>query len=148
MWTNFWGQDQLLRSMLTQVLDADLDPSSDTYTTEKQQRHQSFHTHSEPLKDNILERLKTEELFKLTEETGAEVGGRPTLAGDIQEDDIIAALQLYISHQSGFDLPVNYNGLGYNNLIYISLILASLDYKADVKRRGQNASLFPVLLIE
>jgi putative ATP-dependent endonuclease of OLD family len=144
----FSGRNQLLRSMLTQVLDADLDPSSATYTTEKQRRYQSFHTYSEPLRDNILERLKTEELFKLTEETGAEDGGKPTLAGDIEEEDIIAALRLYTSQQSGFDLPVNYNGLGYNNLIYISLILASLDYKADVKRRGQNASLFPVLLIE
>jgi putative ATP-dependent endonuclease of OLD family len=144
----FSGRNQLLRSMLTQVLDADLDPSSANYTAEKQERHQSFHTYSEPLRDSILERLKTKELFKLTEETGAEDGGRPTLAGDIEEDDIIAALRLYITQQSRFDLPVNYNGLGYNNLIYISLILASLDYKADVKKRGQNASLFPVLLIE
>jgi len=144
----FSGRNQLLKSMLTQVLDADLDPSHTTYATKKQQRHESFCTYSEPLRDNILERLRTEELFKLTEETGAEDGGKPILSGDIEEADIITALKLYISQQSGYDLPVNYNGLGYNNLIYISLILASLDYKADIKRRGQNASLFPVLLIE
>jgi len=144
----FSGKKQLLKSMLTQVLDADLDPNDSNYGIDRQKRHEHFHTHSEPLQKNIIERLEIEKLFKLTEDTGAEDGGKPKLSGNIEEDDIIAALKLYVSQETGYDLPVNYNGLGYNNLIYISLILASLDYKADVRRRGQNASLFPLLLIE
>jgi putative ATP-dependent endonuclease of OLD family len=144
----FSGKNQLLKSMLRQVLDADLDPQSDAYLSQIRDRHTSFKTASVPLRESILSRLKVEQLFKLTEETGAEDGGKPALSGEIEEEDIIAALKLYISHDSGFALPVDHNGLGYNNLIYISLILASLDYKADTRIRGQNASLFPVLLIE
>jgi putative ATP-dependent endonuclease of the OLD family len=144
----FSGRNQLLRSMLRQVLDADLDPESDNYLAQIQERHASFKRDSEPLRRNMLSRLRVDQLFKLTQETGAEDGGKPTLSGEINEEDIIAVLNLYVSQISGYNLPVDHNGLGYNNLIYISLILASLDYKTDTRIRGQNASIFPILLIE
>jgi putative ATP-dependent endonuclease of OLD family len=45
-------------------------------------------------------------------------------------------------------LPATFNGLGYNNLVYISLLLASLDFDSDYNRRGQNALVFPMLVLE
>ena len=46
------------------------------------------------------------------------------------------------------EIPATHNGLGYNNLLYISLVLANLDFKASPDRSGANAVLFPILLIE
>ena len=57
------------------------------------------------------------------------------------------ALRLYVEH-NGMSLPAEQNGLGYNNLIYISLVLASLDHQADPIKKGTNATLFPILCIE
>ena len=68
------------------------------------------------------------------------------MEGGIQEADIIAALRLYITREK-FSFPATHQGLGYNNLIYISLMLASMSFRAS-QRRGQNAAIFPMLLIE
>ncbi len=143
----FTGKSPLLKRMLNQILDKDLDLEEAKDKAESTRRHTEFKTTSGELKKQIVKRLDLDSLFGLVKETGAEDGGEPTIGGDVLEGDIITALKLYVKN-AGIDLPINYNGLGYNNLIYISLILASLDQNMDFKRRGGNATLFPMLLIE
>ena len=45
-------------------------------------------------------------------------------------------------------LPVDKNGLGYNNLIFMSLLLAKMQADSDGKYMGSNAKIFPMLVIE
>jgi putative ATP-dependent endonuclease of OLD family len=60
--------------------------------------------------------------------------------------DVISALKLIIKNENR-EVPIINNGLGYNNLIYISLILSKLKMVTD-DRFGDNAKIFPFLLIE
>src|SRR5699024_9670487 len=48
----------------------------------------------------------------------------------------------------GINLPVTHNGLGYNNLIFISLLLAKMQKDNDANYLGDNASIFSVLAVE
>ena len=86
-------------------------------------------------------------MFRLAKETGAADGGDPSLEGALDEEDLIAALRLFIKREQ-FSFPATHNGLGYNNLMYISLVLSSLSFRSSVDRRGQNAAIFPMLLVE
>lgn len=45
-------------------------------------------------------------------------------------------------------LPIDKNGLGYNNLIFMSLLLAKIQADSDGKYMGSNAKVFPMLVIE
>lgn len=53
-----------------------------------------------------------------------------------------------MKYATGFDIPIQNNGLGYNNLIFISLLLAKMQADSDGKYLGSSAKQFPVLLIE
>jgi putative ATP-dependent endonuclease of the OLD family len=135
------GSNPLLKTMLQQVLD---------FKATKKQINESqieFSKLSKDVLEHLLGRLDKDQLFNLVEDTGAKDGGEPDLSGRISENDLISSLRLFI-RRGGFELPAEYNGLGYNNLIYISLLLASLDFQASVEKRGPNAVLFPMLLIE
>jgi putative ATP-dependent endonuclease of OLD family len=143
----FSGTNPLLKSMLQEVLDRDLEDNPDKILKENNRRDK-FSQDSNALMNQLTRRIDHDTLFSLVEETGAKDGGEPTLSGHIDENDLIAALQLFVQRES-FSLPANFNGLGYNNLIYISLVLSSLDFNTSVERRGQeNAVIFPMLLIE
>lgn len=137
------GSTPLMRSMLRQVLDADIPDD----TEEQAKRREKFRRRSSVLHKRLRGRLDVDRLFELVEDTGATDGGKPELAGQIDEDDLIAAIRLFIARPD-VTVPATHNGLGYNNLIYISLLLASLDLGADEKHLGQNAVLFPILAIE
>lgn len=136
----FSGGTPLFRTMLKEVLD------SDTEVTKRRKLRTNFRENSKKLRDGLVDRIDTSQLFNLVTETGAADGGSPTLEGGLQESDIIAALRLYIKHER-FSFPATHQGLGYNNLIYISLMLASMSFRSS-HRRGQNAAIFPMLLVE
>ncbi|MDA7980978.1 MAG: AAA family ATPase, partial [Pirellulales bacterium] len=102
---------------------------------------------SNTLRDDLVSRLDTNRLFDLVKATGAADGGDPKLHGAVEETDLIAALRLFIAREQ-FAFPATHQGLGYNNLLYISLMLASLSFRASEAKRGQNAAIFPMLLIE
>jgi putative ATP-dependent endonuclease of the OLD family len=137
----FSGRNPLLRSMLEEVLDINKQDG------EKRLLRSAFRERSKELRTELIRRLDTPRLFQLVSETGAGDGGTPTLDGGVQESDLIGALRLFIERES-FAFPATHQGLGYNNLIYVSLLLSSMSFRASEKRRGQNAAVFPMLLVE
>ena len=137
----FSGNTPLFRAMLEEVLDLDKE------ITEKRAIRNDFRSRSNSLRDDLVKRFDTERLFELVHQTGAGDGGTPSLEGGVDETDLIAALRLFVERKH-FSFPATHQGLGYNNLLYISLLLASLAFRASEDRLGENAAIFPMLLIE
>jgi putative ATP-dependent endonuclease of OLD family len=140
--TMFSGQDPLLREMLRQILDA----GADAITL--QDRRTAFEAMVTTMHTHIVDRLDLNTLFQLVTHTGAGDGGNLGVEGRIAEAELLAALRLIVERE-GVRLPVAYNGLGYNNLVYISLLLSKMDYESDTKKLGDdNAVIFPMLVVE
>lgn len=137
----FAGSTPLFRAMLEEVLDLDKEPN------DKRAARSQFRVKSNTLRNELVDRLDTKRLFDLVNVTGAADGGNPILQGGVEESDLIAALRLFIDREQ-FTFPATHQGLGYNNLLYISLMLASMRFRASEKRHGQNAAIFPMLLVE
>lgn len=137
----FSGTDPLLKRLLRQVRDHGKTPAEQAASNEE------FRTLTTLLGSHMRGRISLDPLLQLVNDTGALEGGKPHLADTLSEEDVLAALRLYVEH-NGMSLPAEHNGLGYNNLIYISLVLASLDHQADPAKKGTNATLFPILCIE
>lgn len=137
----FSGSTPLFRTMLEEVLDLGVDGPR------KRTLRQEFRTDADLLRKKLVGRLSTTRLFELAKQTGAADGGNPVLQGAVDETDLISALRLYVAREK-FEFPATHNGLGYNNLIYISLVLASLSFRTSTEKLGENAAIFPVLLVE
>lgn len=143
----FSGKNPLLKRALKSFLDNKVrldDGSPDTVQIKANEAE--FTNNAEKLADKLRSRLDLESMLELANETGAAIGGKPTLEGSIDESDFISALTLMVD-SGAFKLPLSQNGLGYNNLIYISLILANLTTE-DSLLFGENAKVFPMLAIE
>lgn len=136
------GNNALLRSMLQRVIDLGIS------SQEKKIRETAFRKNASELTDGLIGRIELDRLTCLVPDTGAADGGSPILYADPDETDFVSALRLFVQRHD-FKLPVDRNGLGYNNLIYISLILASLEVESNPNAVGRdNAKLFPMLAIE
>ena len=135
------GSDPLLKRLLKQVRDEGMTAE------QKEESAKDLRRLTKLLGEHIRGRISLEPLLQLVKDTGALEGGTPYLADDLSEEDLLYALRLYVE-ANGVRIPAELNGLGYNNLIYISLVLASLDHQADPVRLGTNASIFPILTIE
>ena len=135
------GTDPLLKRLLKLVQD---EGKTDKQKAESAKELREL---TKSLGKHIRGRISLDPLLQLVKDTGALEGGKPQLADDLSEEDLLYALRLYVE-TNGVGIPAELNGLGYNNLIYISLVLASLDHQADPTRHGTNASIFPILSIE
>jgi putative ATP-dependent endonuclease of the OLD family len=138
----FSGRSPLMRRMLGKVLDAD-EPDS----AERHVRRELFADSSVALREMLISRLDTDALFQLVMETGAGDGGTLGLHGIVDEDAFMGALKLFVS-TGECDLPILSNGLGYNNLVYISLLLSHMDFRCKYEIEGPNALVFPMLVVE
>src|SRR5699024_344094 len=91
-----------------------------------------------------------EEIFKYPTEMGAykDRSEELELDGSISEVELYSALRLMVKKETGINLPVTHNGLGFNNLIYISLLLAKMQKDRDINSSGKNASVISLLAID
>lgn len=137
----FAGTDPLLKRLLKQVRDEGKTAEQIAESTGE------LRNLTQALGRHIRGRISLDPLLRLVNDTGALEGGTPRLADDLNEEDLLYALRMYVE-SNGVQIPAELNGLGYNNLLYMSLVLASLDHQADPTRQGSNASLFPILSIE
>lgn len=152
----FSGKSPLLREVLNFFIDYeikfDMTKSKDVQNSELKDRHLEFTNCVEPSLTKINERLikGKEQILDYAKQTGASDfhGAVPDFSGTLSEPDFLAALQLMIKHETGMDVAATHNGLGYNNLIYMSLLLAKMQANADEGYYRQNAKVFSVLAIE
>ncbi|RXE59640.1 ATP-dependent nuclease [Acetivibrio mesophilus] len=144
----FTGRNALLKQILNFFIDSDLlEKDENERKTVQEQRNQMFETDSSSLVTNMIARISVGKIFGLADQTGASVGGHPTLGGQLDTSDVLSVLKLMIKKETGIEVPVVNNGMGYNNLIYISLLLSKFKMLVS-SEMGENAKVFPMLLIE
>ena len=74
----------------------------------------------------------------------------PDFDGSLSESELFSALRLIVKYETGIEIkvPATHNGLGYNNLIFMSLLLAKMQVNSDGNYLGSNAKVFATLAIE
>lgn len=145
----YTGKNALLKQVLSYFIDSDLQKieKEEERNKEQDKRDEEFNSSTKKIVSNMKDRLELSTIFELAEETGAIVGGRPSLGGKLDESDVLSVLKLMIEKETGISVPIINNGMGYNNLIYISLLLSKFKMLTS-SEMGENAKVFPILLIE
>ncbi|MYL57491.1 AAA family ATPase [Virgibacillus halodenitrificans] len=143
----FTGRNTLLKQLLLHFKDTSLGENQNESFNDDQSQEDTFTYHSEKLVGNLISKINQKEVLDFAEKTGASVGGTPALDGSLKESDVLSALRLIIKDQTGIEIPIINNGMGYNNLIFISLILSKFKMITSIDY-GENAKTFPILLIE
>ena len=151
----FSGRNTLLKNVIDFFIDYDI--KSDKNLTDEQQfeqisnRKKGFEDISELLIEKLQERLKcgNKEILSYVDSIGASFDkSQPGFEGNITESELYSVLQLIVKQNTGMSIPISNNGLGYNNLIFMSLLLAKMQVDSDGRYLGSNAKVFPILAIE
>lgn len=148
------GNKYLLNKLLNFFIDYDLKSNEELKKSDveekMQKRHKDFHGLAVNLLKNLSPRFKEgkKEMLKYLSQTGATFDGEePEFNSALNDHDILKEFSLVVKNGES-NVPINLNGLGYNNLIYISLVLAELQQSRSNSYFGDNSSIFPFLLIE
>jgi len=152
------GQNTLLRDVLDFFLDYDIKsvPETEKSQAEKEkeirEKESDFAGKSRKLINELQGRMEEgkEEILSYAKETGASSFNNavPKFDGSISETEMFSALNLIVEYETGIEIPATHNGLGYNNLIFMSLLLAKMQVEADGDYMGSNSKIFPILAIE
>jgi len=154
----FTGKNTMLRDVLDFFMDYEI-KSTDEAVKSKAAKHleikglkSDFTAKAGGLIQDLQTRMKAgkEHILSYAKQTGATFNNAlPDFDGTISDVEMYSALKLIIGY-SGLDItiPATHNGLGYNNLIFMSLLLAKMQVNADGNYLGSNAKVFPVLAIE
>lgn len=151
----FSGKNTLLKNVIDFFLDYDIKSDKSIHLEDKTkrigERKERFKQSSEQLVETLKERLRegNKEILSYADKVGASFDkSTPTFEGALSENEVYSILQLIIKQQTGMTIPITNNGLGYNNLIFISLLLAKMQVDSDGRYLGSNAKVFPILSIE
>lgn len=154
----FTGKNTMLCDVLDFFMDYEI-KSTDDGIKSKAAKHleikslkSDFTTKAGGLIQDLQTRMKAgkEHILSYAKQTGATFNNAlPDFDGTISDVEMYSALRLIIGY-SGLDItiPATHNGLGYNNLIFMSLLLAKMQVNSDGNYLGSNAKVFPVLAIE
>jgi putative ATP-dependent endonuclease of the OLD family len=149
------GKNTLLKNVIDFFIDYDI--KADKNISEEQQkmriqkRKDDFASTASILVDMLQGRMKkgNRQILSYADDIGASFDkSEPDLEGNITETDLYTVLQLIVKQETGMKIPISYNGLGYNNLIFMSLLLAKMQVDSDGEYLGSNAKVFPILAIE
>ncbi len=150
--TMFVGRNPMLKEILDYFLDDDILKDGDLGETEKgkaiEKREDNFFKKSKEVIEGLKGRVNIDAILEYSEYTGASAGGTPKFEGEISEAELLSALKLIITSIIGIDIPATHNGLGYNNLIFMALVLAKMQMDCSSYIGQENAKVFPMLIIE
>lgn len=151
----FTGKNALLREVIDFFIDYDIKNSKDINKKDQLKqiadKKKDFSRDAQKLIDQLQERMLSgkKEMLNYAYNTGASFeNSEPDFDGHILDTELYSALKLIVRLQTGITIPATHNGLGYNNLIFISLLLAKMQKDASGDYLGSNAKTFPVLAIE
>lgn len=149
------GYNPLLRDVLNFFIDYSV--KNDSTKTENDIKGQlknlrdAFLQQSGPLMQTLQNRLQEGKnvFLKYALDTGATFNGAvPDFDGEVTENEMFAALRMIIKYAIGIEVPATYNGLGYNNLIYMSLLLAKMQADSSITYMKRNAKVLSFLAVE
>jgi putative ATP-dependent endonuclease of OLD family len=151
----FTGRNTLLREVIDFFMDYEIknDKTKDKaqQQTEIAQLKKEFSINASELVKTLKRRMDQgkKEMLSYANDTGASFGNaEPDFDGHILDSELYSALRLIVRYQTGITIPATHNGLGYNNLIFMSLLLAKMQKDASGDYLGSNAKIFPILAIE
>lgn len=151
----FSGRSTLLKDVLDFFMDykikKDKDKETETKLAEIKELKEQFSAEADSLLQRLQDRMEEgkEEILDYATKTGASFNNAsPNFDGSLSEVELFAALKLIISYTTGITIPATHNGLGYNNLIFMSVLLAKMQVNSDGDYLGSNAKVFPILAIE
>lgn len=151
------GRNSMLRDVLDFFLDYDIKslPEASKSKEEKEGeiklKKKQFTEDADVLMNQLQKRMEMgkKHILKYAEETGASFNKAvPSFEGSVSDVEMFAVLKLIIEHTTGIIVPATHNGLGYNNLIFMSLLLAKMQVNANGAYLGSNAKVFSTLAIE
>lgn len=151
----FTGRNTLLKSVLDFFMDYDI--KSDKEKTEEEKLSdinevkRKFSTDANSLIEKLQKRMDKgkKEILSYAQDIGASFdNSSPNFDGSISDVELYSALNLIVEYKTGIKIPVSHNGLGYNNLIFMALLLSKMQINSDGSYLGSNAKVFPILVIE
>lgn len=149
------GYNPLLRDVLSFFIDYSV--KNDVTKTEDEIKEQlkalrdDFVQQSRPLMQTLQDRLQDGKnvFLKYALDTGATFNGaEPDFDGTVTENEMFSVLRMFIKYAVGIEVPATYNGLGYNNLIYMSLLLAKMQADGNIAYMKRNAKVLSFLAVE
>jgi predicted ATP-dependent endonuclease of OLD family len=150
----FTGRNTLLRDVVDFFIDYEIKNNSKTSNEKLEEikaQKKLFSENANVLMEMLQERMKEGEghILKYAHDTGASFNeAEPGFDGNISEVELYSTLRLIIKYSTGIEIPATHNGLGYNNLIFMSLLLAKMQVDTNGDYLGSNAKVFPILVIE
>ena len=149
------GYNPLLRDVLNFFIDYsvknDSTKTEDDIKGELKALREAFAMQSGPLMKILQDRLQNGKnvFLKYALDTGATFNGAvPDFDGEVTENEMFAVLRMIIKYAVGIEVPATYNGLGYNNLIYMSLLLAKMQADSSIIYMKRNAKVLSFLAVE
>lgn len=151
----FSGKNTLLKNVLDFFIDYEIKSDETLSDNDKHNiikgKKNAFDLQAGSLINLLNERMikGKDQILSYSKEMGASFdNAEPNFSGNITDIELYSALKLIVEHQTGFQLPITHNGLGYNNLIFMSLLLAKMQVDTSETYLGSNAKVFPMLVIE
>ena len=151
----FSGRNTLLKRVIDFFMDYEIKSDGKLDEIQKsekiKERKNEFAENADEIISKLHMRLEAgnQEILSYAKDIGASFDkSEPGFEGELTESELYSVLKLIIKQETGMTLPVDKNGLGYNNLIFMSLLLAKMQADSDGKYMGSNAKIFPMLVIE
>lgn len=151
------GRNTLLRDVFDFFMDYEIKSlpeatkSNALKAAEIKQKKIDFSDKADLLLADLQKRMKEgkKQILSYAKETGASFNNaEPNFEGSISEVEMYSVLKLIVEYSTGIKVPATHNGLGYNNLIYMSLLLAKMQVNSDGDYMGGNSMVFTTLAIE
>lgn len=149
----FFGNNTVLKQVLHYFLDYDITRGRRLLdldikqVKELKEKEESFKNLSNDILVQLQNRIAKDKVFSYAEKTGAKRAGNPNFDGYMDEEELLFALRLIVEIDN-MKIPISNNGLGYNNLLFIALVLAKMQIESESSYYGENAKVFPILAIE
>jgi putative ATP-dependent endonuclease of OLD family len=151
------GRNTLLRDVFDFFMDYEIKNESEATKSktakiaEIKLRKLAFSDKAEELIGMLQARMDQgkKQILSYANETGASFNkAKPNFEGSMSDVEMFSVLKLIVEYESGIKIPATHNGLGYNNLIYMSLLLAKMQVNSNGAYMGSNSKVFATLAIE